>query len=500
MWDPESHFNELNSELQQFIDDFPEQFRYNEANVQFQTAERTLPQFVFVHIAYHQVRLFLHRSTLSVAQNGSKASMPPEFANTARETALDAATNVAKILHDTQERGVSLYAPFMGYCAFNASLVHLVRMFHPQKDVQLEAKEHMETCLKFLLQLKQYWGLFRSITDQLKTLYRKFSASYSQISSEAGHAEVARMLQYGDWFTKYPQGFPPSEVEEYAPKPAVEQSQDDAALSRLPDLQTADEFFARLGSSLDRRQTRGASAGVKPPPPHFMQNSPDTHKSPASLGHVQSPMVPSNNPMTQASGLHGGPMAMNPQTMVPSPVDIGPKSDTSQHNRRTSILYPGGFSNPAQMPMAAGLSMNTSPQFAGYPSSGVLPQGYRPAVSQEAHQTSQAPYLYESYTSASDAGLIAALSSSLWHGFDQPISTADVCAFPEHQTSSAWFMPFNSLPHHEYEDHSGLDALGMLASGAGALPTTEGPDGRRGNTAGGHPGYSQGPPPPPTSQ
>jgi hypothetical protein len=542
MWDPDSHFNELNSELQHFIDDLPEAFRYTEVNVQFQTAERTLPQFVFVHISYHQVRLFLRRSTLSTVQSSSKSAMPAEFANLAREIALDAATNIATILHDAQERGVSIFAPFTGYCAFNASLVHLVRMFHPHKAVQLEAKKHMETCLKFLLQLKQYWGLFRSITEQLKTLYRTFQVSYSHGSTGDGHAEVARMLQYGDWFTKYPQGFPPGEFEEYT----VKAPSDDAALSHRPDLQTADEFFARLGPRLDTRQTKSLPPPIKHPQP-FMQSSPDTRNSSVSVGHVHSPMVPSNNPIQQSPGLHAPPITMNTPSMVQSPVDLPPKIDTqTAHARQASMpqqspSYGGGFvqqNTASQMasPLSARLSnMPTSSQFSSYPPQVMTPHNptaqssspsgfnHRPQqhpVSQEP-QTSQPPYLYDTYTSGSDTSLIAALSNSLWQGFDQPISTADVCAFPENQTSSAWFMPFNSVPHQFETEHSDLDPLGMLAGGGagsggaggvgvggGGLPSAEGGRslsstvtgvGGRNNAAvaggigpGGHPGAGSG--------
>jgi hypothetical protein len=424
------------------------------------------------------------------AQNSPTSVMPQEFAISAQKIALDAATKIAEIIQESQDRGAHVVAPFTGYCAFNASLVHLVRMFHLQRSIQMEAKKHMETCLKFLLQLKQYWGLFHSITDNLKMLYKKFSESYSRGTSLAAHREVSRMLQYGDWFLKYPQGFPPEDLQEDHTKGRVpgdvRSPSDDAALSHRPDLQTADEFFARLGPRMDKRQSTSLVDAVKNTE-NFMQSPPDIRSSPC---HASSPMVHAANSMQQSPPMHTPPVTMNTPSLVPKSVERPRNIDTHKaaHVRRSSMsqasasasAYRGSFgpqdtTSQLASPLSARLpGPSSASQFSNYGPQVLTPQhpatqGVRFNHHQQSHeqsvsqgQTSQPPYLYDT-----DSSLIAALSTGLWQGFDQPMNAADVSGFPEHQTNgSGWFMPFNSVPP-EFETHAGLDALGMLAAGDG---------------------------------
>ncbi|KAI5804470.1 fungal-specific transcription factor domain-containing protein [Geopyxis carbonaria] len=492
MWDPESHFSELNSEIHHFSVDLPDQFQYTPENLEAHAVEKQLGQFIFLHVAVFQIRLFLHRSALTApgTPNGQGTKMPPDFASRATEIALDAATKIAVILQESQDRGVRVVAPFTGYCAFNASLVHLVRMFYPQKRIQQEAKRHMETCLRFLLQLKQYWGLFCSITDNLKMLYRRFQDAVASGGPLLAHQEASRMLQYGDWFLKYPAGLSTSDFEDSTTKSHhssedVWSPSDDPALSHRPDLQTADEFFARLGP----RQHKPASMHQKKPKVHG--GSPTVHsKSPASI-YRRSPAVqrsPQNNPIQNTSQL--SPMAVSTPTMIQTPVDIPLKPDTqiqqshgqghgSQININQQPPYgSGSFSHQdasqLSSPMSAGIgNIPTQNQFSNYTHS--LPPGSQinnaqssfertQPVSQHQQQHQQQSYLYDSYPAGSDSSLIAALSTGLWQGFDQPINTADLNTFPE-QTSSAWFMPFNSCP--PGFEPGGMGTVGLMGGGGG---------------------------------
>jgi hypothetical protein len=441
-------------------------------------------------------------------QNSSTSTMPQEFVIETRKVAFDAATRIAEVLQEAQDRGAHVVAPFTGYCAFNASLVHLVRMFDSQAGAQEEAKKHMETCLKFLLQMKQYWGLFQSITDSLKLLYKKFLESSLRGNNLATHADISRMLQYGDWFLKFPQGFQSEDVAEDPTKGRIpgdmRSPSDDAALSHRPDLQTADDFFSRLGP----RQP-ALSADAANHMENFMRSPSDARSSP---GHVQSPTVLAGNSMQQQSPpMHTPPPGtMNTPSLVPKPAAERPMNvDThkSAHVRRSSIPQPspstayarnfgtqGATASQLTSPLSArlpGMPTTSAAQFSNYAQQvltarapvtqgggGGVHFNHQPQqqqqqqpVSQE--QTSQPPYLYDT-----DSGLIAALSTGLWQGYDQPMNTADVSGFPEHQHhhhhhqttgSSAWFMPFNSVAPEFESTHTGLDTLGMLAASSGLV-------------------------------
>ena len=433
-----------------------------------------------------------------------------EFAESAGEIALDAATKIAEIIRNSQKLGVLAVAPFTGYCAFNASLVHLVRMFHRQREVQLVAKKHMETCLKFLLQLKQYWGLFHSITDNLKTIYRKLAESSAQGASVSGHQEISRMLQYGDWFLKYPQGYPVGDFDD-EPRGFVHGDTQDDALGHRPDLQTADEFFDRLGPRLDARQSLPTATKYLQTFVHA--SPPDNRSSPASAGHGQSPMnhpASGPSPMQQSSTLHANPAPTGNPSLGSKQVDRPRKIDThkASHARRASMSQTSppsyGAGGPGFVQRNTAASQLTSPlsarlpnipasppHFASYPASALAPQSaasstpspnynrnqlqQQPVVArgqqQQQQPVPQPPFLaYDSYPGGTDTSLIAALNSGLWQGFDQPMGTADVNAFQGHHQASggAWFLPFNSVPPGFETDPTGLGALEMLAASGAA--------------------------------
>lgn len=526
MWDPKSCFAGLSAELRDFADRMPERFFYTPENLQIHVAEKLVGQFVFLHVAFHQVRLFLHRSALSSpGPSGTSAgNMPKEFYENVTETSLDAANKIAQILSESQQRGFAAVAPFIGYCAFNASLVHLVRMFSVQKNAQAEAKKYMEICLRFLLQLRQYWGLFCSITDNLKMLYRKFSESSARGKPLMGHQEAARALQYGDWFHKYPKGVSASEYEDSAAKGGarglseytVNSTTADAALSHRSDLQTADEFFARLGPRRGDRDL-DASAQTQQAPVALDQNphsAPRPRQSPpSSTGHVQSPNLPKSATILRTGSYSAAtptipynptynpiaqPGIVPSQTDVhtklgsqslPSPVsqgaDVGPIAGTA--NPYTASLQQQHHSRHGQntSPPSAAVLQSLPPAPPPPPQQQQVTYTYPPPTPQQQHVSRSAmqetaavsgyhhqgivtppttqtqPYLYDSYPRGSDTVQGGAWLDSFWaHGFNHPLNAADANAFVD-QSSSAWFMPFNSIPP-EF-DTGGLETFGMLA-------------------------------------
>lgn len=389
--------------------------------------------------------------------------MPRDFAQSASEVTLNSATQIAKILEDVEERGAVVAAPFLGYCAFSAALIHLVRMFSTHNNVQTEAKRYMEVCLRFLLQLRQYWGLFCYITDNLKRLYRKFADSIAQGSSFLGHQETARMLQYGDWFQKYPQGVSASEYEGHGEKlqPVDDDnsSPDNAVLSQPSNLQTAEEFFAKSGPRSQRstpstvhskRQvhTRASPAhtstmmhGSSPASVHHSQSpavyqSPAMHQSPAMEG---TPVITPTPPMVAGHG--GMDLKLDPQLLNPPMLSRPPDASSvnfeqpSQHHSSISSLLPN-IPSPVSFPnypvtMSRTSAADISP----------IPTGM--------HQPHHQDYFYDLYPAGSDPSTMGAathsLNNGLWPTFDPHISLADANAFPD-QTSSAWFLPFNSCP------------------------------------------------------
>lgn len=423
-----------------------------------------MSQFVFLHVSYQQTRLLLHRLALDTPASkinspASISAMPLTFASSAKGVALDAATKIAEIIQASQERGVMVTAIFTGYCAFDASLVHLVRMFDPRKKVQLESKKNMETCLKFLLHLRQYWGLFNSITDNLKKLYRRFSECYARGEPLPSHLETSRLLQYSDWFLRFPQSATPPEPEDQfqqgqgRAQPGEDPHPDDGALSRGPDWQTLADFFARLGPA---RQTPPVVGGGRvplkqlPPQQGFMQ-SPGS----AGTGHTPSPVGVRGAPgttrgiNTPSPNMHAGSLEQarkldTPRipTSSPSPYAGFAQTQTQRGTPAAAVVgrIPAAAAAPATIttPVSASITVSaqqfSTPEYPPQTPSAAAPPTFP-------HPNPHPPpFLYDSYPGGTDSTLIAALSSGgLWPDEEN----VDVPAFPD-QNAGGWFTPFSA--------------------------------------------------------
>lgn len=413
--------------------------------------------------------------------------MPRKFAQSASELTLTSATQIAKILEDVEERGAVVAAPFMGYCAFSAALIHLAQMSPTHNSIQVEAKRYMEVCLRFLLQLRQYWGLFCYITDNLKRLYRKFADAVAKGSSFSGHQETTRMLQYGDWFQKYPRGVSVNEYERHTEKaqPAdYNSSSDNAVLSQPSNLQTAEEFFAKLGARCQKN-----APSVAPPK---RQTQPHARASPANIStmvmhdssptsaqHSQSPAIyhspamrqspttevtPSIIPTPPMTSGHGNinlkldPQLLNPPMFAPSGVSSVNFEQPSQHHSSISSLLPNIPSPVSFSNYPVSLSRTSAADVSPIPT----------GMQHHHHQD----YFYGLYPAGSDpSATVGAATHSLNNGlwpFESHINLnlADTNAFSD-QTSSAWFLPFNSCPPDFETRVEGMGHLNMMSDERG---------------------------------
>lgn len=409
--------------------------------------------------------------------------MPREFAQSASELTLTSATQIAKILEDVEERGAVVAAPFLGYCAFSAALIHLAQMSPTHNSIQIEAKRYMEVCLRFLLQLKQYWGLFCYITDNLKRLYRKFADAVAKGSSFSAHQEAARMLQYGDWFQKYPRGVSVNEYERHTEKAQptdYNSSPDNAVLSQPSNLQTAEEFFAKLGPR-SQKSTPPAAPPKRQTQPHARASPANTptiamHSSPPASGHHSQPSAIYHSPaMRQSPATEIIPSIIPTPPMTSGHGNMDPKLDPQLLNSPIFSRPPGmssvNFEQPSQHHSSISLLPNIpSPvSFSNYPvaMSRTSADDVSPIPTEMQPHHHHQDYFYGLYPAGSDpsATMGAAthsLNSGLWP-FDSHINLnlADTNAFPD-QTSSAWFVPFNCPPDFETRVE-GMGHLNMMS-------------------------------------
>ncbi|KAK3674652.1 hypothetical protein LTR78_005374 [Recurvomyces mirabilis] len=270
MWAEDSVFQGMVRSLDAWEESLPDWMQYSAENLQNFASLKLANQFLFLHILHRQVVLFMNRFALPTPGRRSDfpPDMPGEFVQASSRKALEAANMISALIHEAMDHLV--VAPFAGYCAFFASTVHIHGAFSRDKVLEAESKRNLAWNVKFLTKMKKFWGMFHFVTENLRELYRRHadaarsggggSASAVQVGGGGGAAAGAavaggkdgggeedkgEIFQYGDWFDRYPHGVSGTDYEE----PSAEVKREpgaDGVLGQKSDLQTVEDFFAKL--------------------------------------------------------------------------------------------------------------------------------------------------------------------------------------------------------------------------------------------------------------
>ncbi|KAF2243397.1 hypothetical protein BU26DRAFT_534319 [Trematosphaeria pertusa] len=244
MWSPKSTFHSIKKEAKDFKESLPEMLVYSPENLKSHAIGKTANQYLYLHILYQQIILFMHRFSLpSRAGSRPPKDMPHDFLTESARTALDAANQISLLINEALDHNV--VAPFAGYSAFFSSTVHVHGVFSKNPKLEAQSKNKM----------KKYWGMFHYIAENLKELYRQHADAQLRGPNVAGDKGKAVIFQYGDWFDRYPHGVSKTDYEDAAESNANEPGTD-AVLGQKSDLQSVEEFFASLSPPSRAEQQR----------------------------------------------------------------------------------------------------------------------------------------------------------------------------------------------------------------------------------------------------
>lgn len=258
MWSPKSTFHNIKREAKEFKDALPEMLVYSPENLKSHAIGRTANQYLYLHILYQQIILFMHRFSLpSRAGSRPPKDMPHDFLTESARTALDAANQISILINEAMDHNV--VAPFAGYSAFFSSTVHVHGVFSKNPKLEAQSKKYLAYNVKYLSKMKKYWGMFHYIAENLKELYRQHADAQLRGPPAAGDKSKGMIFQYGDWFDRYPHGVSKTDYEDAAESTANEPGTD-AVLGQKSDLQSVEEFFASLSppsrADQQRKQAR----------------------------------------------------------------------------------------------------------------------------------------------------------------------------------------------------------------------------------------------------
>ena len=338
IWDPKSQYAELRRQANDFKESLPANLQNSHENLKNHAAERLGNQFLFMHIASNQVVLFLHRFAIPTAPGArNPKELPTHFLAEAVPAVLDAASQISILVNDALE--YHAVAPFLGYCAFISSTIHVWGIFSKNKSIEASCKRHLASNVKYLGKMKKYWGMFHFMAENLKDIYRQHADASQKGSSEMENQDDT-IFQYGDWFQKYPHGVSETDYQD----PAVEikkEPNSDASLSHGKGLQSVEDFFQSQSppsrSAQPRKSGKKSAKVTSQPedrPPQQQLRQPDFQTNAAQQGML--PLAISQPPM-DPSAFVGHPPQLYPQPCTnsfPQAYDVLPLSTPAN----TSLL------------------------------------------------------------------------------------------------------------------------------------------------------------------
>lgn len=282
LWHPQPEFGTLKSKVEDFKSSLPPELHYNAENLATHAAERLANQFLFLHISYYQVVLFLHRYAIPTAPGATISSdVPKDFVSTSAHVAIEAANQISQLIRHTTEHNV--HAPFAGYCAFASSTVHIWAIFSHQQHLKASAKRNLGINIEYIRRMKKFWGMFHFMDDNLIDTWQRHEGHASRKLTGGGDAgrPDSSLFQYGDWFQKYPHGVSETDYEDPATK--VKEEFINTTLEHKTDLQSVEDFFNKASPPLRppqvyrkpiRKRSKPTAAPPRPHPPQVLPPDP----------------------------------------------------------------------------------------------------------------------------------------------------------------------------------------------------------------------------------
>ncbi|KAB2571790.1 putative transcriptional regulatory protein [Lasiodiplodia theobromae] len=313
IWSPQSTFQELKKAAYEFKAALPERLAYTQENLQNHVTEKTANQFIFLHIVYHQIILFLNRFALpSHAGSRPPQDMPHQFLTEAAHVALEAANQISILVNEAMNYNVVV--PFAGYCAFLSSTVHIRGVFSKNPKLEMVSKRYLAYNVKFLSKMKKYWGMFHFVAENLKDLYRQH-ADAALRGPAAVNGRQPSIFQYGDWFDRYPHGVSRTDYEDPAAD-VKKEAGTDAVLGQKSDLQSVEEFFASLSpASKTAEQAKRGNKKTK------QDKSKAGAAAAAAAASTTSPSAQGNNSNNQQLQTTSSPMDHQQHMQLPQNLD-----------------------------------------------------------------------------------------------------------------------------------------------------------------------------------
>ncbi|EMT73959.1 hypothetical protein FOC4_g10000231 [Fusarium odoratissimum] len=258
MWEDEPHYVKHLNDAVNLEASLPLSLKYSAENLKVHKTENTASQFLFMHICLQHNILFVSRAAMSARK---QRGIHDDFFSEASERTFNAANRISELLREAEQSGCFVSAPFVGYCAFSSTTVHILGIISRNPSMKPTGEANLTTNVKYLHKMKKYWGMFHWMVENVRTQYRNALDAMRAVANVQERATQSSFLQYGDWFDRHPHGLSDAESMD----PATHKRQDsraDGVLEAKPELQSVEEYVSTLPTpqNVENKDTIRAAA------------------------------------------------------------------------------------------------------------------------------------------------------------------------------------------------------------------------------------------------
>ncbi|KYK61769.1 hypothetical protein DCS_02913 [Drechmeria coniospora] len=221
IWSPESRYATLEQGIDDFVAGLPPRFQYSAKNLDLEVGEKTSHEGLEV---------------------------PKDFLSRVRARTFTAANRVSDILRDAEESRCSVPAPFAGYCAFSSTAVHISNIFTGNPASRATAEANVDVNMRFLRKMIKFWGIFHWMVHDIRSRYRNAMSASRSGGAAGDDPTTSAMIQYSDWFDRYPHGLMDSDFSEMGMQTEEESGADGVADEQCNPL-SVDEFSTIISPS-----------------------------------------------------------------------------------------------------------------------------------------------------------------------------------------------------------------------------------------------------------
>ncbi|KAK5989132.1 putative transcriptional regulatory protein [Cladobotryum mycophilum] len=299
MWSPESEYGKLVRQTEGLLRSLPEAIQYSRKNLEIHRTENTASHLLFLHMSIQQNLLFLNQAAVTFSQDRCKKA-PKEFVPQSSAKTFLAANKISDLLRDAEDAQCSVSTPFAGYCAFSSTAIHITGIFSGNPTMKATAEANSAVNVKFLRKMMKYWGMFHWMVENIRTQYRNALDAARVGGPTHGSTASSPILQYSDWFNRYPHGVSDPDYMD----PAIHRKREkgeDGVLEQKPELQSVGDFFTAVGST----QSTDGKDGSRGPVPKRKASKKQPNTTANKVDSQQPQRSPSDNGGPSGAGQAG---------------------------------------------------------------------------------------------------------------------------------------------------------------------------------------------------